>query len=115
MESKKHLIILILKILESEADRQFPITQTKIASIISSVFPCDRKTVGRNIKFLIKVGYPIIKTTKGFYMDNKVFTKEEIDFVKSQILQATNKSNEEKEMLADKVVACMSQKYFKKS
>ena len=87
-------------------------TQTQIANIISSVQPCDRKTVSRNINFLKEVGYPIVKTTKGFYMDNKVFTKEEIDFVELAILNSESKSKEEKEALARDVVQCMMKKYF---
>ena len=112
MRRKKQLILLILKMLESSTDEKHPMTQTQIANIISSVQPCDRKTVSRNINFLKEVGYPIVKTTKGFYMDNKVFTKEEIDFVKLAILNSDSKSKEEKEALASDVVQCMMKKYF---
>lgn len=112
MRRKKQLILLILKMLESSTDEKHPMTQTQIANIISSVQPCDRKTVSRNINFLKEVGYPIVKTTKGFYMDNKVFTKEEIDFVKLAILNSESKSKEEKEALASDVVQCMMKKYF---
>lgn len=114
MRTKKQLILLILKLLESNTDERHPITQTEIANIISSVQPCDRKTVSRNIKFLKEAGYPIIKTTKGFYMDNKVFTKEEVDFVRLAIINSENKSEEEKESLANEVVQCMTKKYFVK-
>lgn len=81
MENKKYLIVLILKILESFTDSSNVLTQIEIANQISQVYPCDRKTVGRNIKFLQKIGYPIVKTSKGFYMDNKVFSIEEIDYI----------------------------------
>ena len=114
MRTKKQLILLILKLLESNTDKQNPITQTEIANIISSVQPCDRKTVSRNIKFLKEAGYPIIKTTMGFYMDNKVFTKEEVDFVKLAILNSESKSEKEKEDIANKVANCMTKKYFVK-
>ena len=112
MRRKKQLILLILKMLESNTDAQHPITQAEIARTISLVYPCDRKTVGRNIKFLVEIGYPIIKTTKGFYMNDKVFTKEEIDFVKITILSAEGKSVEEKQEIANKVSQCMMKKYF---
>lgn len=112
MRRKKQLILLILKMLESNTDEKHPMTQTQIAKIISSVQPCDRKTVSRNIKFLKEAGYPIIKTTRGFYMDNKVFTNEEIDFVRLAILNCERGSKEEKEALASNVVRCMMKKYF---
>lgn len=54
MREKKYLILLVLKILENETDGSHPLTQGKIAQIISDVYPCDRKTVGRNITFLKK-------------------------------------------------------------
>ena len=62
MQEKKFLILLILKILETESDEQHPISQSEIARIISGQYPCDRKTVGRNIRALITVGYPIQKS-----------------------------------------------------
>ncbi len=88
METKKHLIILILKLLETESDENHPLTQIEIADLLSSVYPCDRKTVGRNIRFLTQVGYPIVKTKSGFYLDKKSFTVEEIRFVRAAIVNA---------------------------
>ncbi len=75
--------------LETHSDKNHPLTQVEITKTISSKFPCDRKTVGRNIKFLKNMGYPIIKTPTGFYMDNQLFSREEIDF----ILDAVKKSS----------------------
>ena len=78
---KKHLIVLILKILETYSDEKHPLTQIQITNMISGKYPCDRKTVGRNIKFLKEMGYPIVKTPTGFYMGNQLFSREEIAFV----------------------------------
>ena len=111
MEKKKHLILLVLKLLETETDANHPITQTEIAKTISEVYPCDRKTVGRNIKDLKNLGYPIVKTTKGFYMDKKIFTVTEIDFVTNAIVAATGMSDEEKEALANNVKNVLSRRY----
>ena len=111
MEKKKQLIILVLRMLESESDAQHPLTQTEMANVISEIFPCDRKTVCRNIKFLKEMGYPIIKTTKGFYMDNKLFSVEEIEFIKSAILSKHEKTHEERESLSNKVAELLTKKY----
>lgn len=89
MNTKKQLIVLVLRMLETHSDKNHPLTQVEITKTISSKFPCDRKTVGRNIKFLKNMGYPIIKTPTGFYMDNQLFSREEIDFV----LDAVKKSS----------------------
>lgn len=114
MEKKKHLILLVLKLLETESDANHPITQTEIAKTISEVYPCDRKTVGRNIKDLKELGYPIVKTTKGFYMNGKRFTVNEIDFVTNAIMAANGGRVEEKEALANDVKDVLNRRYSNK-
>ncbi len=99
MQEKKYLILLILKILENESDESRPLTQTAIARVIDDVFPCDRKTVGRNIRFLIKVGYPIKKTSRGYYLDGKKFTVEEMNFILDAVRSAAGKTELEKESI----------------
>ena len=70
VNTKKYLIILVLRILETNTDKNTPLTQTEIAKMISAKFPCDRKTVGRNIAYLQEFGYPIKKINgKGYYLD----------------------------------------------
>ncbi len=108
MQSKKQLILLVLNELSINSDKNTPLTQTQIAENLSGkLFTCDRKTVCRNIKFLKDMGYPIIKTNHGFYMD-KTFSKEDIAFVKSAILYAEGKSDEEKQKLATSVVTVLT-------
>ncbi len=96
---KKHLIILILKLLESESDRNHPLTQTKIADLISDVYACDRKTVGRNIGFLTAMGYPIVKTPRGFYLDRKEFTVDEMRFVEHAVRTAPDDGIDKEKLL----------------
>ena len=109
--TKKYLIVLILRILESNTDAEHPITQTKIAKNISELYPCDRKTVGRNIHFLQKLNYPIVKSSKGFYMDNMVFSVSDVQFVESAILTSNIKNDEEKAELVKKLKFLMTRKY----
>ena len=103
MERKKHLIILVLKLLETETDQYRPLTQIEIAELISSVYTCDRKTVGRNIRFLQEVGYPIIKTPNGFYLDRKSFSVEEIRFIKTALLNADNQDGIDKNSILQRL------------
>ena len=110
MKNKKYLIVLILRILETQSDSKFPISQCKIAEMISLQYPCDRKTVGRNIKFLTEVGYPIVKTTKGFYMDKKEFSREEINFV-LDLVKSSDLADFDKEDLSDRLFKCLSRYY----
>ncbi len=110
--NKKQLILWILNLLNTESDENHPITQTQIAKVISYVYPCDRKTVCRNIKFLQEMGYPIKKTRKGFYMERKCFSVEEVNFVKAAIMEATGKEEAEKTVLAEKVSKLLSKKMY---
>lgn len=111
---KKQLIIYVLRLLEAQTDRDHPITQTQIAKIISAKYPCDRKTICRNVKYLQEMGFPIVKTTKGFYMDEMAFSLEEIEFVKNAILNAAETSMIDRSALADKTVAILSKRYDKR-
>ena len=73
--AKKTIIVHILKILYSYSSADYPVTQTFIADYLNDIdMPCDRKTVGRNIKYLIDMGLPIIKfrgSKRGYYYDIK--------------------------------------------
>ena len=111
MQSKKQLILWVLNVLNNESDANNPITQTKIADVISNMYPCDRKTVSRNIKFLQEMGYPIKKTGKGFYIERRVFSIEEINFIKAAIMESTSKDDAEKVALAEKVSEILSKMY----
>ena len=111
MRPKKQLILLVLNELNVNSDEKHPLTQTQIARNLSGEkYTCDRKTVCRNIKFLQEMGYPIKKTGKGFYFD-KVFSVEDVAFIKEAILLASGKSETEKSEIAGKVVDILTKKY----
>ena len=110
MQNKKNLIVLILRMLETLTDSENTLTQVKIAEEISSAYPCDRKTVGRNIKLLKKLGYPIVKTKKGYYMDKMLFTRKEVQYV----IDAVRNSPvpiAEKDDLCDRLFKSLSRYY----
>ena len=61
--------------LQKGSSPEHPITQTNIANVINSMgIPCDRKTVGRNIDYLIDFG--VISALRRF--------KEFIEYIKSE-------------------------------
>lgn len=74
--AKKTIILYVLKMLQEGSSKEKPITQTNMAKVLNSMdIPCDRKTIGRNIDYLIDFGYPIVKIKGGgVYMDktNKI-------------------------------------------
>ena len=114
MEAKKQLILLILNELSVNSDENHPLTQTQIARNISGEkFVCDRKTVCRNIKFLKEMGYPIKKLDKnrGFYMDKKLFSVEDIDFISTAILDAEGRTMDEKLELSKRLTDILAKTY----
>ncbi len=64
--AKKSIILYVLKMLMEGSSKEKPITQTVMAKVLNSMdISCDRKTIGRNIDYLIEFGYPIVKIKGG--------------------------------------------------
>lgn len=76
MIAKKSIILYVKLMLEIESSKENPMTATAISAVLASFgLNCDRKTVGRNIDYLIEFGYPIVKVPgKGCYMDGELDT-----------------------------------------
>lgn len=114
MAMKKHLIVLILRILETHSDINHPLSQIMIADMISSAeYPCDRKTVGRNIRDLVALGYPIVKTPKGFYMDGKAFSRAEIDFI-TDLIQTNEREGIDTRAIAKRLRSVLDRYYIRR-
>ena len=82
MESaKKTVIVYILRIMYNFTSEEFPVTQTSIVTFLrDNDIECSRKTVGRNLKYLMDIGVPIKRRQEkngGYYYD-----VEEDDFFK---------------------------------
>ena len=71
--AKKTLILYVLKTLESYPEENKPITYTNMAKILNSIgIQYDKKTIGRNVNYLIEFGGPIVKVKNGgCYLDKK--------------------------------------------
>lgn len=64
--AKKAIILYVLKMLQESSSKEHPITQTNMAKVLNSMgIPCDRRTIGRNIDYLIDFGYNIKKIKGG--------------------------------------------------
>jgi len=68
--AKKTIILYVLKMLQEVSSEEMPITNTHMANTLNAMdIPCDRKTIGRNVQYLIDFGYDIVKVPKkGYYM-----------------------------------------------
>ena len=70
---KKNIIIQIFRILHNYTSVNYTVTQTDIVKYLNDIdIPCTRKTVGRNLKYLIDAGVPIKRKSSkngGYYYD----------------------------------------------
>ena len=71
--AKKTIILYVLDMLEKGSSKEKPITMTNMAKVLNSMnIPCDRRTIGRNVNYLIEYGKPIVKIKGGgCYWDKK--------------------------------------------
>ncbi len=72
--AKKTIILYVLFMLEEASSNEIPISILSMTKVINSLgVKCDRKTVSRNVGYLIDFGYPIVKTKGGgCYLDGKL-------------------------------------------
>lgn len=72
--AKKTLILYVLKMLYQGSSRDKHVTITGMTKVINSLgVPCDRRTVSRNVDYLIEFGLPVVKVRGGgCYYDHKV-------------------------------------------
>ena len=69
------MAMVILKILHNYTSEEHPVSQTAIVTYLNDMdIECSRKTVGRNLKYLIGIGLPIKRKNErngGYYYDHE--------------------------------------------
>ena len=73
----KTIVLYVLNVLKVYSAKEHPVSQTAICKYLNEIgIPCDRKTVGRNVKYLQEFGYPIVHIpVKGYYLDGEALEK----------------------------------------
>ena len=77
--AKKTIILYVLKLLYKGSSWENPISLTQMTNVINSLgVACDKRTISRNIQYLIDFGLPVIrkKGKNGGYF----YLKERDDF-----------------------------------
>ena len=73
--AKKTIILYVFKVLYCYTSLEHTVTQTQITKFLNDCgIPCDRKTIGRNIGYLIDAGFPVRRVDgkiPGYYYDRK--------------------------------------------
>ena len=71
---KKTIIVHVLRVLYNYTSPDYPATQTAIVNYLNDIgISCARKTVGRNLQYLIESGAPIKRKNQkngGYYYDH---------------------------------------------
>ncbi|MCH5163118.1 MAG: hypothetical protein J1G38_06490 [Clostridiales bacterium] len=64
--AKKTLILYVLKMLYKGSSKDKPITITNMTKVLNSMeIACDRRTVSRNVDYIIEFGLPVVKIKGG--------------------------------------------------
>ena len=76
--AKKTIILYVLKMLYQGSSKDKPITilnMTKVLNLID--VPCDRRTISRNVDYLMDFGLPVVKIKGGgCYYDHRAENKK---------------------------------------
>ena len=82
--AKKTIILYVLKMIYYGSSKEKPITFTSIVKVLNSIgVQCERRTVGRNVDYLISFGVPIIKIKSGgCYYDKDADEREKNEWIK---------------------------------
>lgn len=111
MEKEKKLTALyVLKVLIQNSDEKHPISQTSIKKKLEEFgINCDRKTISRNIDYLIEFGYDIVKISGGgcYLIDDK-YDSSEIAFLVDCIFSSPAISQKQALSLIDRITSGMS-------
>ena len=64
--AKKTIILYVLDMLEKGSSKEKPITITSMTRVLNSMgIECERRTISRNVDYLIEYGKPIVKIRGG--------------------------------------------------
>lgn len=64
--NKRLIILYILDLLEQGSSESMPFSITRIAAALNKIgVKCERRTVSRNVNYLIAYGKPIVKLKNG--------------------------------------------------
>ena len=101
---KKNLNIFILKILEDYSDENNLLTQQDIINELDRIgMSCERHTVKSNLDALREIGYKIISTSKGSYLEKDSFNDAELRILIDSVLFSKNVSQGDKKSLLEKL------------
>ena len=109
---KKLIPLYILNILRKYTDQDSPLRQKDIVQILKDSFNicCERKSIARNINYLIDAGFDI-RNEKGYYIVDQKFSDCEISLMINNILYAKYIPKIHRNSLIDKLSSLASKSF----
>lgn len=112
-EPKKLALIRILQILEEHSDKDHPLTQEDLSSMLENDYGIviERKAIGRNISLLKEAGFDIGSRRAGCYLDTRIFSDDELRMFIAAVNSNKDLTENQREDLVGRI-AGLSSKYF---
>lgn len=113
-ETKKTGIIRILEILREHTDFDHKLTHKQIIELLESEYgvKLERKAVANNIETLQEIGYDIVATDNGTYMNSHEFEDSELRLLIDGVLCSKHITSKHSADIIDRLCK-ISSKYFK--
>jgi hypothetical protein len=100
--------LCILRILEKYSDAQSPVTQEELGELLTKEYgiTCERKALGRTLhRMREELGLDIRIGRKGCWLENRVFTEQELFFLTGLVLSCRSIGEGETAVLLEKLCA----------
>ncbi len=109
---KRLMPLYILNILKKHTDQDKHLRQKEIVKLLNASFKinCERKSVARNIKYLIDAGFDI-RNEKGYYIVDQQFNDCEVSLMINNILYAKYIPKSHRNSLIEKLSSLASKSF----
>ena len=109
MASNKDKLLALVKLLREDTDEAHRISGYEIEERLNAIgVPAERKSLYRDLRTLQEFGFPVVKTTTGFYWAERELSVPEIRLLMSAVQSAAFISNSRTKELQKKLRAIAS-------
>lgn len=114
VEPKKTVLFRLYQVLFDYSDINHPLTQSDIIAKLEKNYGLcvERKAIGRNLSYLKEMGYDIVSSKAGSYLEERPFEFSELRFLIDSVLCNRNINAKHSKDLIDKIVK-LGGNYFK--
>lgn len=110
LKNKKSSIVFVLKVLEAYSDSNHPLKQETIIEKIKTLYGVhlERKSIASSIRKLNELGYDIVKTRKGCYLNERLFEPSEANYLIDAVFSSKSITDKQSRDLVRKIGETLS-------